>query len=138
MERAGRAAGIDFKWGGMIGPGTREAHRLVRFASTKSTEVRDAVVEGIFDAYQARERDISDREVLRAVAVQAGIDGGEVDAWLGSDVDVDVVDEEARKNKEAFGGSGVPAFVIQGMHRLDGAQDPMDLLEAFIKVREGE
>ncbi|KAI0383603.1 thioredoxin-like protein [Hypomontagnella monticulosa] len=136
MERAGRAAGIDFKWGGMIGPGTRDAHRLVRLASTRSPEVRDAVVEGIFEAYQTREQDITDREVLRGIAVRAGIDGAEADMWLDSDVDVDVVDEEARKNKDIFGGTGVPTFVIQAVNRLDGVQDPMDLLEAFIKVRE--
>ncbi|KAI1454829.1 thioredoxin-like protein [Annulohypoxylon moriforme] len=136
MERAGRAAGIDFKWGGMIGPDTRDAHRLVRLSLTKSAEVQDAVVEGLFSAYQERELDISDREVLRNVAVQAGINGEEVGAWLASDVDVSVVDDEAKKNKSLFSKSGVPTFVIQDEHHLDGVQDPMDLLEVFIKVRE--
>ncbi|KAF3069696.1 DSBA-like thioredoxin domain-containing protein [Daldinia childiae] len=138
MNRAGRAAGINFMWGGRIGPDTREAHRLVRLGSTKSSEIRDAIVEGLLDAYQAREQDISERGVLRAVAVKAGIDGAEVDAWLDSDADADVVDEEARKNKEIFGEEGVPAFVIQGVNRLNGAQDPLDLVEVFIKVREGQ
>ncbi|KAI8961290.1 thioredoxin-like protein [Daldinia sp. FL1419] len=137
MNRAGRAAGIDFMWGGRIGPDTRQAHRLIRLGATKSDEIRDAVVEGLFDAYQAREQDISERGVLRTVAVRAGIDGGEVDAWLDSDVDMDAVDEEARRNKDIFGGSGVPTFVVQGGNRLDGVQDPMDLLEVFIRVREG-
>ncbi|KAI1415082.1 thioredoxin-like protein [Hypoxylon sp. FL1857] len=137
MERAGRAAGIDFKWGGNIGPDTREAHRLVLLASTISPEVCDAVVEGLFDAYQVREQDISERDILRAVAVQAGIDGAEADTWLNSDIDADVVDEDERKNKKMFSGSGVPAFIIQGEHRLDGVQDPADLLEVFIRVREG-
>ncbi|KAI0137725.1 thioredoxin-like protein [Hypoxylon sp. NC0597] len=135
MERAGRATGIDFKWGGKIGPDTRRAHRLVCLGSTKGPEVRDTMVEGLFDAYQARKRDISERGALRAVAVQAGIDGAEMDAWLDSDVDADVVDEEEEKNKKMFSGSGVPAFIIQGVHRLDGVQDPTDLLEVFIKVR---
>lgn len=123
-------------WGGRIGPDTREAHRLIRLGSTKSGEIRDALVEGLLDAYQAREQDISERGVLRAVAVKAGIDGAEVDVWLDSDADAEVVDEEARKNKEIFGGEGVPAFVVQGVHRLGGVQDPMDLVEVFIKVRE--
>ncbi|KAI1374294.1 thioredoxin-like protein [Hypoxylon crocopeplum] len=139
MDQAGRAAGIDFKWGGKIGPsppGTRQAHRLIRFSSIKSTEVRDAVVEGLFDAYQAREQAISERAVLKDVAVAAGMDGAEIEAWLDSDIDADVVDEEARKNKEMLMGSGVPAFIIQGVRCLDSVKDPMDLFEAIIKARE--
>ncbi|KAL7620829.1 hypothetical protein AAE478_009827 [Parahypoxylon ruwenzoriense] len=139
MERVGRAAGIDFKWGGKIGPSppsTREAHRLIRLGSTRSAEVRDAIIEGLFDAYHAHEQDVSEREVLTAVAVHAGVDGTEADAWLDSGADADVVDEMARKNKETFSSSGVPAFIVQGTYRLDGAQDPLELLEVFIKARE--
>lgn len=138
MQRAGSAAGIQFKWGGKIGPGTRQAHRLIRLAAAhKDASVQDAVVEGLFDAYHARERDVSERDVLRDIGVAAGIDGAETDTWLDSDADADVVDAEAAMNKEMLKGSGVPEFVVQGTHRLNGVQDPADLLELFIRVREG-
>ena len=76
MERAGRGAGIEFKWGGMIGPSTRDAHRLIRWSGReKGLEVQPAVVEGLFDAYQARELDVSQPEVLREVAEGAGMNG---------------------------------------------------------------
>ncbi|OTA86684.1 hypothetical protein M434DRAFT_35713 [Hypoxylon sp. CO27-5] len=102
---------------------------LSRLGPTKGPEVHDAVVEGLFDAYKVREQEISEREVLRTVAVQAGIDGAEVDVWLNSDADADVVDEEEEENKRRFSGLGVPAFIIQDVHRLTSVQDTTDLLE---------
>lgn len=137
VQRAGRAAGTNFKWGGKIGPGTRQAHRLIRLGAARSAAVQDAVVEGLFDAYHVREEDVSERDVLRGVAVAAGIDGAGADAWLDSDEDAGLVDAEAARSKVMLEGSGVPAFIIHGVHRLDGVQDPTDLLEVFIKVREG-
>ncbi|KAI1384302.1 thioredoxin-like protein [Hypoxylon trugodes] len=139
MERAGRAAGIEFRWGGKIGPDTRQAHRLIRLAALKG--VANDVVEGLFEAYHSLELDISEREVLRGIAIRGGIDDTEIDEYLDSDEDAELVDEVAMKNKEKYRGSGVPTFVIKGQHgeyRLEGAQDPMDILEVFIKVREGE
>ena len=59
-----------------------------------------------------------------------------MEAYLASEEDVEVVDEEARRAMQEFRGSGVPAFVIQGVHRLQGAQDAMDLFELFVQVRE--
>lgn len=81
---------------------------------------------------------ISLADVLKDLAVNAGIDVVlEVDEWLGSDLEADVVDEEARRNKEMVG-SGVPSFIIQGVHRIDGAGDPTEFIEALAKVKEAE
>ncbi|KAI0096620.1 DSBA-like thioredoxin domain-containing protein [Nemania sp. FL0031] len=153
MDRAGRAAGIAFRWGGMIGPNpsSRDAHRLIRWSSAAlpaagsaaadsdsekvaATEKRDALIEGLFAAYHCLELDISDRAVLRDVAVGAGFDAAEVQTYLESGVDADAIDEEAARSKSATN-SGVPTLVVQG-ERLDGVQDIQDLMEAFVRVKE--
>jgi predicted DsbA family dithiol-disulfide isomerase len=149
MDRAGRAAGIVFRWGGKIGPNpsSRDAHRLIRWSSSterrgpasaaagEGNEMRDALIEGLFEAYHVLEQDISDRAVLRDVAVRAGFDAKEVSEYLDSGLDADVVDEEARKSK-SMADAGVPLLVIQGTNRLDGVQDILDVMEAFVKVKE--
>ena len=60
MNAAGRAVGINFNWGGKIGPDTRDAHRLIHLAQARRSgdhgnvdpdgEALDAVVEGLFVA----------------------------------------------------------------------------------------
>lgn len=144
--QAGRAVGIEFRWGGMIG-GTREAHRVIWLCQRElelegngrgvDVKVRDALVEGIFEAYHVREEDISDLEVLRRVAVDAGVDAGMVDGWLGSDVGGKAVDEEAERNRSVTT-AGVPFFTIQGEYHVDGVQDLQEFFEVFVKVREAE
>ena len=141
LAQVGHAVGIDFKFGGRHGS-TRDAHRLTLLSQTTTTasshEIQDRLVEKLFEAYHELEKDISSPDVLREIAVDAGLDGSEVREWLGSDNrGGDTVDAEARRNREA-GVSGVPMFVIQGEHRVDGARDVEEFLELFIKVKERE
>ncbi|KAF7552404.1 hypothetical protein G7Z17_g4372 [Cylindrodendrum hubeiense] len=136
MDQIGRAVGINFQGGGKIGD-TRHAHRLVHLSRTKSPEIQNALVDGIFAAYHELEKDISSQDVLREIAIASGVDGTEVDKWLGSELEAGTVDVEAQKNREALAGSGVPAYVIQGSHRISGAGDAQDFMEVFIKVKEG-
>lgn len=128
--------GINFRFGGKIGS-TRNAHRLIHLCQTNevSSEVRDALVEGIFEAYHEKELDISEGSVLRQIAVDAGIDEEMVDTWLDCDLSGTVVDGEATKNRGVTT-AGVPYFIIQDVYCVDGAQDLQEFVEAFIKVRE--
>jgi predicted DsbA family dithiol-disulfide isomerase len=145
MDRIGRSVGIIFKPGGKIGS-TRGAHHLIHFCQTtqveNSVEVRDAIVTRLFEAYHELEQDISSRTVLREIAVEAGMDAAQVDECLDSFSSPEIsqeseVDKEARENKEATN-TGVPLFIIQKVHRVDGAQDLMEFVEIFGKIREEE
>jgi predicted DsbA family dithiol-disulfide isomerase len=136
VTQIGRSVGINFKSGGKIGS-TRDAHRLIRLSRTKSSDVQNALVDKLFEAYHELEKDISSQDVLREIAIDAGLEGPEVDECLNSSLGRDSVDDEALKNRKMVN-SGVPTFIIQGMHRVDGAQDPQEFLEIFIKVKEGE
>lgn len=136
LAQIGHSVGIDFKFGGRHGS-TRDAHRLTLLSQTKtaSPEIQDKIVEKLFEAYHELEKDISSPDVLREIAVDAGLDESEVGEWLVSNLGGDIVDAEARRNREA-GISGVPMFIIQGEHRVDGARDVGEFLETFIKVKE--
>lgn len=136
LTQIGHSVGIDFKSGGKIGS-TRDAHRLTHLSQIKSPEVQDALVEKLFEAYHELEKDISSPNVLREIAVDAGLNGSEVGEWLNSNLGGDTVDTEALKNRE-IGISGVPMFIIQGVHRIDGARDVQEFLEVFTKVKERE
>ncbi|KAL1968311.1 hypothetical protein VTN77DRAFT_2146 [Rasamsonia byssochlamydoides] len=125
LVQTGRAEGIYFKFdagSGRIGS-TRDAHRMIYLSrsTAKSSDVQDRVVKKLFVAYHEQGRDITSHSVLRDVAVEARLDGQEVDRWLSADLGGKEVDEEVRLARES-GVSGVPAFVVQGEHRLDGAQ----------------
>lgn len=139
MEQVGRFVGVIFKWGGKIGPDTRDAHRLVRLSRSEDASVQSALIDGLFAAYHELEQDISDIETLQNVATSASMSGVDVKKFLQSTKGIDEVNEEEIKTRgELAGGLGVPTFVIQGVHRLDGAQDPSDFYEAFVKVKEAE
>lgn len=135
MLQAGKSVGISFKWGGKIGS-TRDAHRLMYLSRSKSPQVQRAIVDGLYAAYHELEKDISTKDVLREISVKAGLEASEVDNWLDSDIGADSVDEEARQVRERIAGSGVPTYFIRGVHRVDGAQDMSDFMDAFIKVKE--
>lgn len=102
--------------------------------TTKSSDVRDALVDKLFKAHHEHEMDISAQEVLREVAIDAGLEGPEVEGWLYSSVGRDVVDAEVLECRK-MGIAGVPAFIIQGVHRVDGAQDPQAFLDVLMKVK---
>lgn len=126
-----------FRNGGKIGS-TRDAHRLIHLSKTQSkpAEIKDALAEKLFEAYPEQEKDISERGVLRGIATDAGLNAVQVDEWLTSDEGGIEVDEEAANNREVVK-EGVPHFIIQGVHRVDGAQDVQDFLEVFAKIQEG-
>lgn len=144
MNQAGRASGIDFNWGGKLGPNpaTRDAHRLVRLVGTAADrydgETQHNLVEAIFDAYHCRAQDVADHDVLRDAAQRAGIRAGDVQAWLQSDEAGDIVDREAERNRSTTAGSGVPTLIIQNTHRPEGVPDVMDLMEMFVQIKEAQ
>ncbi|KAE8373961.1 thioredoxin-like protein [Aspergillus bertholletiae] len=137
MNQIGRSVGISFRGGGMIGD-TRDAHRLVHLCGTQSPRAQNALVEKILEAYHELEKDISSKEELVELAVDAGLDADQVRDWLDSELAADIVDDEACKNKEEEGSTGVPRYVIQHEHRLSGAEDPSEFIEIFAKVKEDE
>ncbi|KAL9594505.1 MAG: hypothetical protein Q9219_006999 [cf. Caloplaca sp. 3 TL-2023] len=130
LTSVGKPVGIDFKFGGKTG-NTRDSHRLIQLAKTKGPDVQTRLVEQLFRAYFEEEGDITDHDTLRAAAVKAGLEQGEVQEWLASNKGGKEVDEEViQAQMKAIG--GVPHFTMQGKYQIGGAQDP----EAFVQTLE--
>jgi predicted DsbA family dithiol-disulfide isomerase len=158
MNQIGRSVGIKFKSGGKIGS-TRAAHHLIHLSQMAGRgSATPDLVGRLFEAYHELELDISARDVLRQIAVEVGLDAADVDAYLDLCFDSSpststssfassilladeighlesIIDKQARENRQRTN-TGVPLFIIQGEYRVDGAQDLMEFVEVFGKIRE--
>ncbi|KAK4192285.1 thioredoxin-like protein [Podospora australis] len=133
LKRLGEAEGINFTFKAKIG-NTRDAHRLVQLAKTKSNEVENKVIEALFKLHFEEDGDIVSQDVLVSAGEKGGLDRSEVKSWLeqgkgGAEVD--------REVEEAYGDgvSGVPNFTINGRYRVEGAQEPQTFLEIFNRLK---
>jgi predicted DsbA family dithiol-disulfide isomerase len=108
---------------------------LSREDPTISSEVHGELVEKLLEAYHEREMDISLPEVLKEAAVAAGIEAAVVERWLANVGNV--VDEEARRNREIEGIRGVPRYLFQGKYEWDG-EDLQEFMEIMGKVKAEE
>jgi predicted DsbA family dithiol-disulfide isomerase len=99
---------------------TFDAHRLAQAA--RETPYEHALVQGLFRAYFAEGRLLSDLDVLKDVAGAAGLDETLTDKVLGGDLYAREVrlDEAAAQE---LGVTGVPYFLINGAWPIPGAQD---------------
>ena len=135
-DQVGRAAageGIAFDSDKMARtPNTFDAHRLVWLAGERG--VQDGVVEALFKAYFSDGRDLSDRAILAAVAVEGGLDAGAVDSLLSGDEGRAAV-QDAEERGRRLGITGVPFVVIDGEVALSGAQPPEMFRSAIEQAR---
>ncbi|KAL5355557.1 thioredoxin-like protein [Aspergillus floccosus] len=139
LDKISQSVGVCINYEGMIGPDTRDAHRLVylsREDPSITSEAHGELVEKLLQAYHERDMDISRSEVLREVAVSTGIEAAAVDKWMEEDVG-DVIDEEARKYREVEGIRGVPRILFQGKYEWDG-DDLQQFMEIMEKVKAEE
>ena len=89
--------------------------------------------DAIYGAYFEHGRDIGDREVLAAIAAEAGLDAEEMRRALQGNAAQQQVEEEARWAQRQ-GITGVPFFVFNSRLALSGAQPPEALLRALRQV----
>ncbi|KAL2019958.1 hypothetical protein VTK56DRAFT_9050 [Thermocarpiscus australiensis] len=134
LKTLGEAEGIKFSLQGKIG-NTRDAHRLVQLAKTKSNETENRLISVLFKAHFEEDTDITSQDALVSVGEKAGLDRSEVKDWLeqgkgGHEVDREV--EEAYRQ----GIHGVPNFTINGRYQVEGAQDAQKFLEVFRRAKQ--
>ncbi len=111
---------------------TVDAHRVLHLAlESGGPTLQHAVTEALMAAYFEDVRDVSDHEVLREVAVAAGLDLIEVDDVLASDRYRDAVAADIAQAR-AYGAGGVPFFVLEDAYAVSGAQP----VEVFADVLE--
>jgi predicted DsbA family dithiol-disulfide isomerase len=133
VGQAGADVGINFKFGGRTG-NTRNSHRLIQLAKTKSPEMQTKVVDQLFEAYFEKEGDITSMDVLKNAGVKAGLEEKEVMEWLNSDKGGKEVDEEVMEARMQRI-TGVPNFTINERYEVGGAQESQVFLSLFEKIK---
>ncbi|KAI9924540.1 hypothetical protein ASPWEDRAFT_112199 [Aspergillus wentii DTO 134E9] len=148
LAYVGEGEGIAFKFGGRSGE-TRDSHRLLWYAGQKEREegasrtpietggvggIQTRVVEKLFQAYFEEEKNITDPKVLLEAAVAGGLERGEVEKLLESEIGQEVDEEAERARRRTV--TGVPHFTIQGQYVIGGAEAPEVFLEVFEKVKQ--
>ncbi len=109
-------------------PNTRLAHRLIWWAGRRGGQ--DALVEALFRAYFSAGMDVGNARTLTQVATGIGNDERGVAAFLaGSEGAAEIAAEEAAIRAQRI--DGVPLFIIDGRHRIDGAQ-PVAVFSALL------
>jgi predicted DsbA family dithiol-disulfide isomerase len=124
VTRTAAQEGLDFRFD-LAQPGnTFDAHRLLHLALAH--DLQDPLKERLDHATFSEGSPVSDRGALRALAVEVGLPGAEVDAVLGSERYSDSVRGDETQAR-AYGINGVPFFVIDGKYGISGAQ-PADFV----------
>ena len=136
LRSVGAENGIKFTFGGNTG-NTRNSHRLIHFAKTKSPEVMDKVVNNLFAAYFEKEQDITSLEVLKRAGVEAGINEEEVQQLLSSDEGGKEVDREVRDAQRQHI-MAVPHIVLQGRYKIGSVEDSDAFITVLHSINESE
>ena len=119
--------GLEFRLFDNVHTSSVDAHRLLHLAHEDGRQ--DVLKEALLAAYFTHARNVGDHDVLREVAVAAGLDPVRVDEVLASDeyaADVRADIEQAR----AYGATGVPFYVVDEKYGVSGAQPA----EVFARV----
>lgn len=106
---------------------TFDAHRLLHWAALEGRQKE--MKHALFEAYFTEGKDPSDREVLVAAAVKAGLDADRADEVLSSGRYAAEV-REAEELWRSRGIEGVPAVIIDERYLISGGHPP----EAFEKA----
>jgi predicted DsbA family dithiol-disulfide isomerase len=120
--------GLELRFDRVRGGNTFDAHRLMHLARERG--MQHALEERLRRAYHTEGQAIGDRDVLAALAHEAGLDGAEVrDVLDGDRYSADVWRDEAIARE--LGITGVPYFVVSGRMGVSGAQPAEVLLGAL-------
>jgi predicted DsbA family dithiol-disulfide isomerase len=128
LREVARGEGLAFDFEHIRSGNTFDAHRLIQLARQRG--VQAAAEERFFKAYLEEGALMSDHGTLSRLAVEAGLDEGEVADVLASDQFAAEVRADQAQARE-FGIDGVPCFVLDGQFAVSGAQSPQVLLSAL-------
>ncbi len=131
VANAGARAGIAFDFDRI--PNTLNAHRLIHHSGPGGRQ--DAMAEALFRAYFLEGADLSSDDTLSDIAARAGFDRNEISAYLASDQDEALIDDQDQ-HARSLGVEGVPFFIFNRRHAVSGAQPPEAILGVMEKAQE--
>jgi predicted DsbA family dithiol-disulfide isomerase len=124
--------GLEYHLDRTLHANTVDAHRLLQLALAEAgPRVQAELKEALMTAYFTRAEDVTDHDVLRKVAADAGLDPSRVAAVLASQEYADTVRADVDQAR-TFGATGVPFFVVDRAYGISGAQP----VEVFTQVLE--
>lgn len=130
VTAVGAKVGISFAFDLiLVQPNTVNAHRLLTHADRVGRQ--DEMAEALFRAYFTQGANLTDTARLTAIAVEAGLDAGEVAAYLAGDEDRAAVLDADGNARNSGMVDGVPFFIFNRKVGVPGAQDAMVLLDAL-------
>jgi len=127
----GHEVGIEYKFDRVRTSNTFDAHQLVHHARKEGGESKaNELAERLFKANFQDGKRIGTRDVLLAIAAEAGLNEAEVRAALETAAYAENVRADESKAR-GLGVSGVPFFLINGKVGISGAQT-VDVLKKAI------
>jgi predicted DsbA family dithiol-disulfide isomerase len=125
------AAGLTYNPPPDVIPNTLRALRVTELA--RDRDLHEPVHDRLMGAYWEEARDIGDPDELRALAVEAGLDGAEVDEALAGDAYLERVHDSTAQAQQ-IGANGIPAWLLDRRLLVLGNQ-PEDVFEqAFAQL----
>ena len=135
VTAAAAGEGIDFHMDIALRANTFDAHRLLWFVLEHHGSERQGEMKArLLRAYFTEGLNVADHGVLASLAMDIGLDGGAVAAFLDSAQGMVEVREELDGAHER-GVSAVPTFVFEGQWAVPGAQDPEVFLRVFDRLQ---
>jgi predicted DsbA family dithiol-disulfide isomerase len=128
MEQRATADGLTFRMDGLRSGNTKDAHRLLQLA--KASDRQDELMERLQRAYFTEQNSIFDSDTLTRLALEAGLNPGEVADVLASDRYSDHVETDEAMAR-SLGATGVPLFVIDRRYGISGAQSAETITEVL-------
>ncbi|HWA34101.1 MAG TPA: DsbA family oxidoreductase [Cyclobacteriaceae bacterium] len=127
-----RGEGLSFDFSKQnVSPNTRDAHRIIMLAAAHN--VQPAVNEALMKAYFEEGIDLSSRDELISIAVQAGLNKKDLTEMFATDGFLtDVISREQINYQRGI--SGVPFFIINNKYGVSGAQPTAAFIEIFNQV----
>jgi predicted DsbA family dithiol-disulfide isomerase len=131
LERMGKAEGIVFSERTFT-TNSHKALLLAEAAKQDGSVVFEALNEELFRAYFTEGRNIGDPQVLRDVALAAGVSAGRLEqAWSDAAYEERLAGD--REAAEQIGITGIPVFIVDGRWILEGAV-PVEMLREAAKM----
>jgi predicted DsbA family dithiol-disulfide isomerase len=134
MEQRAAEDGLEFHMDGLESGNTRDSHRLLHLAEARHRQPE--LVERLHQAYFSEHRSIFDHASLTELAVEAGLDRGEVNQVLAGDQFADAVEAD-EATARSLGATGVPFFVIDRRYGISGAQPAEAILGTLNQAWDG-
>ena len=129
MTQNAANSGLEFHFEKSVMANSLNGHRLLHLA--KQHQLGSELKELLFKAYFTDGKDVNDKETLKNLGIEAGLDTNKIDEVINSNSFTKEVEEDMLMAQK-IGVQGVPFFVFDNKYAISGAQH----VETFVKTLE--